>query len=888
MRKVLSFVLVLSLVLGSCGFAFATTTSTATKATTVALTDIKGLASEDAVTVLASLGVVKGYTDGTFKPANIVTRAEMAVIIIKALGLDGYATGKSTFKDMSGYDWAQGYVAYAQSSGIIAGYGDGNFKPGQTVSYNEAAKMLVAALGYTPKGLDGVWPGNYVNKAKDLGILDGITATATGANRGDVAIMTYQTLDVPMVKINVDNEVVQLEGKYNSATGKYAAVTLMSKLGVKDYVPTGATADTDGNYYFVMQGDEDSLINLTPYVGELVAAYKNADDNIIAIKAVKSTTLTGEYDKGDEVLTVGDVDYNLSVDDTTVNTDDYVGARWFQNGDPSTSFTSGSSITAFKAATGTNSLQDSTTYTVSGDVSGKTIKDIYSIGTWTVTADDYWDADYAAEVVNNKTLDGIDFKLDDNDKIDATSYDLLGAKDFASIPNDAVMYIYQNNSTDKQIARVEISTATVTGEITKVNTAKDKFTIDGVTYKKSDQWVGGTAPKAGDNVKFFLDYAGKAYDFDKVSGTANKIATVIDFADSTNSLTKPQLELMLADGTDKTFDVSGSDVYDKDGTNADNKTTGMSGTKTFNTVAGTYNAAIDTMLKGDIIKYDVNSSGLINDIEVLDTVNTHVLKANASSITASGYYAGKKIASDAVLFTYDNSTIWSTTTFSAIGTAALDGDDFDATTLDAVKDSTDVQAYYHLDDDGVIDAMVINSNSVGNDDIFGVVTDNGTNSSDAGKFVEVLVDGVTSTYDTANTYSDYTKVYAISFNGNKEATLDAVTASEADANTSSVATSGAFLLKVTSDKVVTVNTGAANIVAGTTLGKAPFALNASSSFSLDSKVHVYVWDNDDECYTVGTVSDLKDNNIQKISFYDLFTDTDNEDGVADLVLITEF
>lgn len=878
MRKVLSFVLVLSLVLGSCGFAFATTTSTATKATTVTLTDIKGLSCEDAVTVLASLGVVKGYTDGSFKPTNIVTRAEMAVIIIKALGLDGYATGKSTFKDMSGYDWAQGYVAYAQSSGIIAGYGDGNFKPGQTVSYNEAAKMLVAALGYTPKGLDGVWPGNYVNKAKDLGILDGITATATGANRGDVATMTYQTLDVPMVKINVDNEVVQLEGKYNSATGKYAAVTLMSKLGVKDYVPTGATADSDGNYYFVLQGDEDSLINLTPYVGELVAAYKNSDDNIIAIKAVKSTTLTGEYDKGDEVLTVGDVDYNLSVDDTTVNTDDYVGARWFQNGDPSTSFTSSASITAFKAASGTNSLQDSETYTVSGDVSGKTIKDIYSIGTWSVTADDYWDADYAAEVVNNKTLDGIDFKLDDNDKIDATSYDLLGATDFASIPKDAVMYIYQNNSTDKQIARVEISTATVSGEITKVNTAKDKFTIDGVTYKKSAQWVGGTAPKAGDNVKFFLDYSGKIYDFDKVSGTANKIATVLDFANST-TLAKPQLELTLADGTDKTFDVSGSDVYDKDGTVADNKLAGMSDSKTFDTTA---------IAKGDLIKYDVNSSGLINDIEVLVTVNTHVLKANASSITASGYYAGKKIASDAVLFTYDNSTIWSTTTFNAIGTAALDGDDFDATTLDAVKDSTDVQAYYHLDDDGVIDAMIINSNSVGNDDIFGVVTDNGTNSSDAGKFVEVLVDGATATYDTSNTYSVYTSVYAISFNGNKEATLDAVTSSEADWNTSSVATSGAFLLKVTSDKVVTVNTGAANIVAGATGGKAPFALTSSSSFSLDSKVHVYVWDNDDACYTVGTVSDLKDNNIQKISFYDLFTDTDNEDGVADLVLITEF
>ena len=70
MRKVLSLVLVLALVLGSFSMAFATTP-----------TDVVGAPSEEAVNVLMGLGVVDGYADGTFKPAGIVTRAEMAKLI---------------------------------------------------------------------------------------------------------------------------------------------------------------------------------------------------------------------------------------------------------------------------------------------------------------------------------------------------------------------------------------------------------------------------------------------------------------------------------------------------------------------------------------------------------------------------------------------------------------------------------------------------------------------------------------------------------------------------------------------------------------------------------------------------------------------------------------
>ena len=76
MKKVLSFVLVLSMILGSFGMAFA------------------GNAQSDALSVLSGLGVFAGYTDGSMGEDKVVTRAEAATLIIKAMDLQDYADGK--------------------------------------------------------------------------------------------------------------------------------------------------------------------------------------------------------------------------------------------------------------------------------------------------------------------------------------------------------------------------------------------------------------------------------------------------------------------------------------------------------------------------------------------------------------------------------------------------------------------------------------------------------------------------------------------------------------------------------------------------------------------------------------------------------------------------
>ena len=114
MKKVLS--IVLSLVMVICMMpvmAFAATSN-------AAYSDISGEKCEGAVNVLDALGVVDGYEDGTYRPDQTVTRAEMAKLIITALGVADYASAtNSSYSDMALAQWAIPYVEYATNLNIV-------------------------------------------------------------------------------------------------------------------------------------------------------------------------------------------------------------------------------------------------------------------------------------------------------------------------------------------------------------------------------------------------------------------------------------------------------------------------------------------------------------------------------------------------------------------------------------------------------------------------------------------------------------------------------------------------------------------------------------------------------------------------------------------------
>lgn len=165
-------------------------------------TDIKGKNYEQAVTELAALDIITGYPDGTFKADNKITRAEFAAVAVRLLGLEKsaqFSKGDTPFSDVTAAHWASGYINVAVDQGLLKGYPDGTFKPEANVTYAEAVAILVRALGYEP-AVKGAWPTGYLAKGNEIGVTDDVTVIANApANRGDVAIMTDNSLYINMM-----------------------------------------------------------------------------------------------------------------------------------------------------------------------------------------------------------------------------------------------------------------------------------------------------------------------------------------------------------------------------------------------------------------------------------------------------------------------------------------------------------------------------------------------------------------------------------------------------------------------------------------------------------------------------------------------------------------
>jgi len=114
--------------------------------TTNSFTDVNaGKWYNAAVSTLANAGVVSGYADGTFKPAIAVTRGEFVKMIVAMYGVNPSAS--ASYSDVSSANWAYQYVATASAQGWMGGYPDGTFRPGRSISRAEAVTFLNRVLG---------------------------------------------------------------------------------------------------------------------------------------------------------------------------------------------------------------------------------------------------------------------------------------------------------------------------------------------------------------------------------------------------------------------------------------------------------------------------------------------------------------------------------------------------------------------------------------------------------------------------------------------------------------------------------------------------------------------------------------------------------------------
>jgi len=102
-----------------------------------------GYWAKEAIEYLATLGVMGGYPDETFRPDNYLNRAELSAILVRARGVDPAAVAEKPYPDLDADNWAARYVKAAADMNLVGGYPDGNFQPWKSVSRAEGVTIIV-------------------------------------------------------------------------------------------------------------------------------------------------------------------------------------------------------------------------------------------------------------------------------------------------------------------------------------------------------------------------------------------------------------------------------------------------------------------------------------------------------------------------------------------------------------------------------------------------------------------------------------------------------------------------------------------------------------------------------------------------------------------------
>ena len=155
-------------------------------------------------------GVISGYADGTFRPSNDTTRGQLSKIVVLAYGLPAYSPLSPTFFDVATDNPFYQYIETAYHNGIISGYADGTFRPGNKVTRGQLCKIIVIAAGWSsymppaPSFTDVPTDHpfyTYIETAHNHGIIsgyiDGTFRPGNNATRGQISKIVYNAVTNP-------------------------------------------------------------------------------------------------------------------------------------------------------------------------------------------------------------------------------------------------------------------------------------------------------------------------------------------------------------------------------------------------------------------------------------------------------------------------------------------------------------------------------------------------------------------------------------------------------------------------------------------------------------------------------------------------------------------
>ena len=457
-------------------------------------TDDSEITYKEAVDVISALGVVDGYSDGDFRPDDVLTRGAAAKIICNLIlgptTASALSAGTAPFKDVPVTNTFAGYITYCSQQGIISGYADGTFRPTGTLSGNAFMKMLLGALGYDSsiEGYTGAnWQVSVIKQASGIGLDDGNDefVGSQAVTRQEAALYAFNMLQATMVEYDKKDTIV---------VGDITINTTSTRKDVENNTNTDGNIDGERNGDGLMQFGEKYFKDLEKkdatdvfghpsskwvYDGDDVGTYANEADATYVVE--------------DDDMNVGQVVTSSSY--MNYSSSEAKDAKYFLNGDDNEVKSSelvavGDIVEAYE-----NDNGDVETVVVSR----YTVAKIDKVDTDVSTAES---RNGASEVLTLTDLDG-DNSNDYYDKYDDAEKTLRGYASSYDEGSVLAVAFRDGKFGDEVLASYEAEA--VTGEVTAFR-EDETVTMDGTKYEFA---------RSKDGTDGFVDGITKNFDFDK-------------------------------------------------------------------------------------------------------------------------------------------------------------------------------------------------------------------------------------------------------------------------------------------------------------------------------------------------------------------------------------
>ena len=596
-----------------------------------AFTDSADIKATEAVDALTALGVIDGYSDGSFKPEATVTRAEMAKMIFTILNggndnADPYKGLPTSFTDVKNH-WAAGYVKYLQNSEIISGKSVTKFAPDDTVTGLEAAKMLLVVAGYAPNkaGLEGaVWAANTMKYANLNNLFEDVTANINGAlPRQYAAQIMFNALD--MDRVVYSNDIAD----FKPATDVDDEETIGAK-----YLKLGTYGD-DANevLYLTSVKKEDGRETYSLNGGDYTRVAKDCSNLIgqrvaVMTKEGKSNQVYGVFAYEDSKVVANGYVGQLE----TVSNNEKIklnGTEYKLNNVNTTAITySFNRDTAAVAKVDLKSLAeavDSQAERKSNAAAEIVLIDNNGDGKVdTATQKPVSIGKVSAVTKTSVTVGGVGtFKFDDD-----TIYDGIAKNDYVRVIDD-------NNTVEggNHVQKLDVTSGKVGG--TRTGEAK----VEDTWYKLAD------GVSVSTNTTYDLVIIGNTIFYaDETDGSVKNVAYISDVAPDADTIVGDSNETIKAR------------LYFADGTDAEAKISKVAGSKLGNaavTKVGALENKLVTYTKLSDGSYDIKAVNGTN-LAGCDNFYADADKSNATASTNGAYYDSKikgvSLADDAVIY----------------------------------------------------------------------------------------------------------------------------------------------------------------------------------------------------------------------------------------------